>query len=464
MSTGAALGPRPSALWLDLLLRLLLPLLMIVAATGALGAFTAGKLIQRTFDRWLLDSAHSLGNQVRFVGDQALVDLGGDAEAILAYDAADKVYFSVRQGQRHVAGHAGIPTFGLITTRLDDGEVYEAQFAGQLVRVASIAIGPATDRAQVLVAETLNKRRGVEAELQLMLMPILGLLLAAAGAILMALRWTIRPLELIAARWNQRSHQSLEPITLQGVPRELLPFATALNDLLLRIHALLQRERRFAANAAHQIRTPLTGLQLGLSRAAAAPDLASTRAVIAEMQHTTQRTARLLQQLMALGRMDPEAALDQTLARVDLGALAHEVGALYLDTALSKHIDLELVAPAQPVWVALHGELLTEALGNLVDNALRHTPEGGRVEISVTEPGTLCVSDSGPGLPAEEHEAVLERFVRGRQAVGDGSGLGLAIVREIAELHGARLTLGTSALGGLAVTLDFAPRPPTDSA
>ena len=447
----------PPALWRDLLRRLLLPLLLIVAATGALGLYTAQTLTDRTFDRWLLDAARSLARQVRVVDGQAVVDLGHNAEAILAYDVVDSIYFSVRQQQRHVAGHAGMPQFGRQETRYNDGRVFDAAFAGQPVRVAEVTVGSGASQAQVTVAETLVKRGGVRADLQLMLLPLGLLLLAAAVAIVLALRWTLLPLELIATRWNERSHRSLQTIDVQGVPRELLPFASALNDLLVRIHQLLLRERRFAANAAHQIRTPLAGLQLGLSRAAAATDLAGAQAVIAELQGSTQRTARLLQQLLVLGRLDPETAFELDRQPVDLVALAHDVGALYLDAALARQIDLELVAPEQPVMASVQAELVSEALANLVDNALRYAAPGARVEIGVGDhPPRLEVADSGPGLPAAERSAVLERFVRGRGASGDGSGLGLAIVREIAELHHAGLQLETSALGGLAVRLSFA--------
>ena len=447
-------GPATPALWRDLLRRLLLPLLLIVAATGALGLYAAQTLTERTFDHWLIDAARSLAQQVRFVDGQARVELDSDAEAILAFDAVDNTYFSVRQDQRHVAGHRDVPAWGRALTHYGDVLVFDASFAGRPVRVAEVWVRSGGASAQVLVAETQFKRRGAHADLQLMLLPLGGLLLAAATAIVLALRWTLRPLELIAARWNALSHHSLQRIDMRGVPRELLPFATALNDLLARIHGLLLRERRFAANAAHQIRTPLAGLQLGLSRAAEAPDLASARQVIAELQHSTQRTARLLQQLLALGRLDPETAFDFGDQPVDLVALAHDVGTLYLDTALARQIALELVVPETPVWAAAQAELIGEALSNLVDNALRYCPPGSRVEITVSaEPPTLVVADSGPGLAAEEREAVLERFVRGRNAAGDGSGLGLAIVREIADLHGAELRLQDSALGGLAVCL-----------
>jgi len=459
--------PEPAGagttLWRELLTRLLLPLLLIVAATGGLGVYTAQRLTERTFDRWLIDAARSLAHQVRLVDGRAMVDLGDEAEAILAYDVVDKTYFSVRQGGQHVAGHRDIPAQGSEVKHYDDGQVFNASFAGHPVRVALVTVGgggPDAPQAQVLVAETMFKRGGVRTDLQLMLLPLGLLLLIAAAAIVLALRWTIRPLELIAARWNERSHVSLQAITLHGVPRELMPFATALNDLLARIHQLLVRERRFAANAAHQIRTPLAGLQLGLSRAAEAPDLASARAVIHELQGSTQRTARLLQQLLALGRLDPETAFDLDAEAVDLVALAHDVGAAYLDAAVAKGLDLALLTPERPVLAAVQPALVSEALGNLVDNALRYCPAGNTIEISVlAEPPTLLVADSGPGLPATERDAVLERFVRGREASGDGSGLGLAIVREIAELHQATLTLEDSPLGGLAVRLVFGTGP-----
>ena len=443
-----------------LLLRLMAPLLVIVAATGALGVTSAQWLTDRTFDHWLLDAAQALARQVQFEAGQAQLQLGVDAQAIVAYDVIDRVYFSVVQSSRHVAGQPGIPPQGARVSQYPDGMTYDAAYDSRRVRVAAVAVpNPAGEPATVLVAETLFKREGARRDLQLMLLPLAVLMLAAAGAIVLALRRTLVPLQAIAQRWNTQSHASLQAIAVTDVPRELLPFATALNDLLARIQEMLARERRFSANAAHQIRTPLAGLQLGLSRAAEATDLGAARTVIAELQTTTQRSARLLQQLLLLGRLDPEAAHDLGNEPTDLVTLAHDVGATELNAALARHIDLELVAPEQPVRVAAQADLLGEALGNLVDNALRYTPEGGKVLISVeADPPTLRVDDSGPGIASDERQAVQERFVRGRHSAQhrEGSGLGLAIVREIAELHGATLEIGSSPLGGTQVVLRFA--------
>ena len=282
------------------------------------------------------------------------------------------------------------------------------------------------------------------------------LVLVAALVIGLAVRSTLHPLERIAARWNERSHASLEPIPTQDVPHELRPFAVALNGVLARVRDMLERERQFAATAAHQLRTPLAGLQLGLARAAEAPDLAAARGVLSELGQATQRTARLVQQLLALSRLDPELRARLDLADVDLVALAHDVGETYLDAAQQKKIDMELACTDAKVLVRAQRDLLNEALGNLIDNAIRYTPTGGRVVISVRDrPASLCVADSGPGIAADERDRVFDRFVRGRTAPGDGTGLGLAIVKEIAALHEARLSLDESPLGGARLTLRF---------
>lgn len=451
-------APRSRWLRRELLLRLMLPLLAIVAASGVIGAYTAQRLTDRVFDRWLLDAARSLAHEVRFVDQRANLDLPSVAEAMLVYDETDKVYFSVEQDGRHLSGQRGIPEHGTRESRYRSGRAFDASYAGHPVRVAAVEVGDGSGaQAIVLMAETTIKRERAEQEVLAILMPLGLLLLAAAIAIGLVVRRTLRPLEAIAARWNARSHVSLEPIAVDDMPRELTPFAAALNDLLGRIRAMLAREREFVATVAHQLRTPLAGIRLGLARAAEAPDLPSTRQVLGELDHSTQRAARLVQQLLALGRLDPEARGDLDFVATDLAALAHDVGATYLELALDKQIDLELREPVVPVVVTAQPELLSEALGNLLDNALRYTPRGGRVVIEFdAAPPAVRLSDSGPGVPDEERNAVFERLVRGRQATGEGSGLGLAIVRDIAALHDATVSLERSVLGGASVKLCFA--------
>ena len=443
-----------------LLIRLMLPLLLIVSATGALGAWWAQRLTEQTFDRWLLDSARALSQQVRFEGAVAQLDLGGQAESILSFDAQDRTYYSVRQGARLVAGHSELPPHD----GPDNPLYFNAHLQSQPVRIVRLAVRDGARQAEVYIAETLVKRTEVRHDIQLMLAPAAALLLVTAGAIVAAVRFTLQPVRTLADRWLAQSHRSLEPVDTGGVPRELQPLANALNRLFQRLREVLARERRYSANAAHQIRTPLAGLQLGLARAAQAPDLETARDVIEELQQTTQRTSRLAQQLLALSRLDPEAVAHLNWQPVDLGRLAHDVGRAYLQAALDRRLQFDLHTPEQAVWVSAEPDLLSEALGNLIDNALRHGDSGGLVRIHVrpgdgTQEPSITVEDAGPGIPVEQRQTMLERFARGQNHRTSGSGLGLAIAQEIAELHGHPLQLADAPGCGLAVTIRLRPTP-----
>lgn len=448
-------GPR---LRRQLLIRLLLPLLLVVAASGAVGVWTAQRLTDRVFDRWLLDAAQSLAGQVRFSGVGALIDLPPAATAMLAYDEVDQVRYNVTQAQTLVTGQSGIPVAGARTVSYPSGQAYDAAFEGVPVRVAVVRVAavPGGQAVYVRVSETLRKREQARAEILLLLFPIAILVVCAAVVIGYVVQRTLKPLELIAAQWNARSHTSLEDIDTRAVPREIVPFATALNELLGRIRSMLVHERQFAAAVAHQLRTPLTGLQLLVGRARESAGGQGAEEVFEAMAEVTQRSVRLVQQLLTLGAIAPGTLLRSQLRPVDLVALVQEVGMTFVDQATTRGIELELLAPPGEVRIAAHAELLAEAIGNVLDNALRYTPRGGSVLIEFgPHPPSLTISDSGPGIDAADRERVFGRFVRGTQATGQGAGLGLAIVRDIVSAHGGAVTLSTSSLGGLAVVFRF---------
>ncbi len=193
-----------------------------------------------------------------------------------------------------------------------------------------------------------------------------------------------------------------------------------------------------------------------MARAAQAPDVAGMRSVLNELDDTIQRTARLVQQLLLLSRLDPEVKAGLHMVPIDLAELAEEVGETYLEAALHKGVDVELDTAFTVAKVQGVPELLGEALGNLIDNAIRYTPAGGRILISLaSSPTRISVSDSGPGIPKDERESVVKRFVRGSTSFGEGTGLGFAIVKEIVMLHQATLSITTGDLGGACVTIAF---------
>ncbi len=457
---GARAASRP-ILYRQLTLRLMIPLVLIVAVVGAFGLYSTGSETATVFDRWLLDAAVSLADQVRSGnGSEAnAVDLPEAARTMLAYDEIDHTWFSVQDRGRVLIGSSGIPTSGSKTAVYPDGRAFDAVYEGAPVRVAAVGAPCAgCEHVVVLVAETMLKRQRSNRVVEWLLMPLAVMLVVTCSAIYIAVRSTVRPLEAIAERWNRQAHASLQAIPEDDLPHELSPFATALNDLLSRIRGILVRERMFAAAAAHQLRTPLTALRLGMDRARNSPDIESARAVLDELKQVTEHTGRLVQQLMLLGRLDPEGRVDIDRAPLDLREIARDVCGLFAEVALEQHVDLELQVPAMAVTVVGQSELLHEALANLIDNAMKAAGRKGQVLVAVIEqPPSLRICDNGPGIRPSERKLIFERYARGSRPRWEGTGLGLAIVNDVALLHGAAVTITDGELGGACFMIEFVP-------
>jgi len=286
--------------------------------------------------------------------------------------------------------------------------------------------------------------------------------------LLAALVWIVvgrglRPLEAIAAAVRKRHSTSLEPLSVGAVPDELSPLVGELNSLLARLGNTLELQRRFVADAAHELRSPLTALRLQAQLAERAGNGAARSQAIAELKRGVERATRVVEQLLTLARQGPDARTEGG-ETVDLLALAQAVVTDFVPLAAQKNIDLGL-AQAAPAKLRGDPAALRVLLANLVDNAVRYTPRGGAVDVDVGDAGAdgafLAVSDSGPGIPQDERERVFDRFYRVPGSGEVGSGLGLAIVREIAERQAARVSLEDRPGGGLVVRVRFpaAPRP-----
>ena len=292
--------------------------------------------------------------------------------------------------------------------------------------------------------------------IETLLTPLLFGLPLLAAWIWFATRRGLAPLDAIAAEVGQRAPERLEPLMPAAAPREIRPLLGALNDLLSRVEQALDSERRFTADAAHELRTPLAAIAAQAQVAQRARDAAERDHALAQIAVGSRRASRLVEQLLMLARLDPAAPLPRAALRLD--RLAAEVCADHGAAALEKQIALELDAPQETV-VAGNADLLRILLRNLLDNALRYTPAGGQVRVVVGEERgrvMLAVCDSGPGIPAGDRENALRRFQRFAGQEIAGSGLGLSIVARIAELHGARLELADG-IGnpGLTVRTNF---------
>jgi two-component system, OmpR family, sensor histidine kinase TctE len=296
------------------------------------------------------------------------------------------------------------------------------------------------------------------------LLPNLVLVIAAAFAVRWAVERALRPLLDLRDAVERRSPRDLSSLDAQASPEEVRPLVNSLNRLFGLVNAQAEGQRRFIADAAHQLRTPLAGLQAqveawGQAASAAAADgtVRLRTEQVHKLRRATRRTSQLANQLLALSRADARSMQAQPMQRVDLRELCEAILAAHLDAASAKRIDLGM--DAQPAQAVGHEWLLRELLANLVDNAVKYTPCEGTVTVRCGERegrAFIEVEDNGPGIAPSERQRVLDRFYRSPGTQGEGNGLGLAIADEIARAHHAQLVLRTGDDGrGLSVSLLF---------
>lgn len=274
-----------------------------------------------------------------------------------------------------------------------------------------------------------------------------------------SIRKGLHPLATLSQEIAKRQPDNLTPIDTQSVPDEVQPIVTALNDLLTRMGQTLDNERRFTDDAAHQLRTPLAALQTQLYTARHTQAEAPHQLALEQMQQSVERGIRLVNQLLALARLDPKQARPQFQSlRID--KIAETICAELAPLALQREQSLELNAEPNLPPVTGNADMLAMLLSNLVDNAIHYTQRGGNIIISLEADGTgvqLAVSDDGPGIAPDQRQRVFERFYRIAQQSQPGTGLGLAICKRVADLHQATLTLSDGLQGrGLTVRLHFA--------
>ena len=312
----------------------------------------------------------------------------------------------------------------------------------------------------VQIAQPMSVRRRQAAQLAVRTLAPFALLVPVLGLIVwLAVGHALQPLQRLAKAVKARRVNALEPLSNDRLPDEVQPLVGSLNDLLVRLTAALERERAFMADAAHELRTPLTALHLQLGALARAGTEMERSEAMGKLAEGVQRAIRLVEQMLALARQEPRA--EPARERLALDELAREVVAELVPLADARRIDIGM-SEAHQAFVRGERDALATLIRNLVDNAIRYTPAGGKVDVSVERSPThpaqalLRVMDTGPGIAPEERDRVFDRFYRQPGTRSAGSGLGLAIVKAIAAAHGASAQLGEGAAGkGLTVTVTF---------
>ena len=430
------------------LLTLLLPALAALLGLWAWSAYLSVlHFADIAYDRALYDSARTLATQVKVQDGKPVLDLSEDEREMLEVDPQDDVYFEVfaDDGTR-LGGTASLPAPAASSAPGDFGYLYDGKFVNESLRLVQY-VPSATEPFQyvVRVGETRRKRTRLATEATLAMVPMQVVFIGTSVLLVwLGVGWGLRPLEALRAAIARRDHDDLEPLSLRGLPGELRSQAKAINELMARLRVVLDTERRFLADATHQLRTPLTVLRTQTELALRATDFASLQERVRPMAGMCERLTRLANQLLNLSRAEAGLAGVGENVRLDLTHVLEEVLARHEPAAHAKQQVLELFGDGGPLPLRGNLLMLEEMVANLVDNAIRYSPPNTRIAVEARDSGDevrLTVRDDGPGLSDVERQRVMNRFYRGAGVTEPGSGLGLAIVREIVRAHHGRFEL-----------------------
>ena len=429
--------------------RLLIALLALVAVISVLaGLLTYRRVLAETstlFDYQLRQMALTLGSQIPMAPRLELPPDQSDF-VIQIWDVyGTRVYFS----------RPGLPLINATALGYADVTV-----GGQAWRT----YGLQTVQGVIQIAQPVQVRESLARGAALrVVIPLLLLLPLLGAAVVGVVGSGLRPLRRVASEVQRRDVHSLTPIAAARLPQEIAPLVNELNRLLMRLDEAFQTQRAFIADAAHELRSPLTALSLELQLLDRAPDEEARREALANLKAAAARAIHLVEQMLTLARNEPR----EPVGELDAVALEQAVAEGIADAhalAAARHIDLSL--EEETATVRGDREALRTLVRNLVDNAVRYTPQGGSVRVRTRpgsrapgrgEPALLEVADSGPGIAPADRDRVFDRFYRRAGSPEGGSGLGLAIVKAVADRHGARILLGDAPEGGLLVTVLFPP-------
>ena len=448
---------------------MLTPLLLLWPISLALTWLIAQNIAGKPFDRALEYNVQALAKLVVVKSNQVQFNLTGPAREILRADDTDLVYYQVlgTRGE-YLSGEHDLPappdedkpTDGEVRLREDLIQGQDVRVAYTWVKVDLVNTAPSASASSsphspssvlvlVQVAETLEKRKTLATEIvKGTMVPQFVTLPLAVLLVWLALVRGIKPLAQLEKRIRARKPDDMSPLDDTAVPEEVAPLVSSINDLLSRLKVSLTTQRRFLADAAHQLKTPLAGLRMQADLAQRETDAEELKKSLKHIGQASIRATHTVNQLLALARAETTG---RSLAKqpVDMVLIASEVMADSVPRALEKKIDLGYDGPAAGEQnTALEGNptLLKEMVRNLLDNAIAYTPENGRITLRLLTDRfsgvlVLLVEDSGPGIPESERELVFQPFYRALGTNVDGSGLGLAIVLEIANQHDAAISI-----------------------
>ena len=454
-------GQIQRSLFGEILDWMLVPLLLLWPMSIAITYLVAKSIANHPFDRALENRVTVLAQQIKEQDGKLVLVLPAAVHDFVRADDVDNTYYQLldQQGDKQ-EGDRDMPLPNdeerppIWTVQLRNDTMHNTD-----VRVAYMYVNPSRPKQDhldhnapphlvlVQLAETLDKRTELANQIvKGVILPEFIILPIALALIWFALSRGLLPLAELQQRIRRRQPGDLSPIDSRQVPEEITPLVGSLNDMLERLAQNIASQKRFIADAAHQMKTPLAGMRMQSELALRQTSAEEIHRSLMQLAKSSEAATRLVNQLLALARAENQTPDATPLVALELTELARETVQAWVQMSFANKIDLGFEQPGHAVMTRGNPTMLREMLNNLLDNALRYTPAGGsvtlRVRADVEERKAIIeVEDTGPGIPAAERAHVFERFYRILGSTSEGSGLGLAIVREIAQQHGAEIDI-----------------------
>lgn len=447
-----------SSLKQQLLLWLLVPMLVIAPVVATFQYWLSLTPAKLELDQQLGDFAIAASSFLKVEDGILRFNITAETEHLLRTDQLDTVFFLVLAPDGKVI--AGDPVLNTPEGEVTTGELryIDREINGRVLRMVVYGVACGQNPCQVRIAETLLKRNRVHTQsLISTFLSILVLGLITTGVMLVAVRHGLKPLQDLRTQLTDRTFDDLQPLNLPHAPSELQQLIITLNQLFKRLSDASAVQKAFLADAAHQLRTPLTALQTESELVLLEPHPESLHPTLERLHHSASRAAKLANQLLVIARAESDGLNAVEFIHINLKDIGAEAANEWSSRAFLAGVDLGFQLESAPI----HGQaiLLQELLSNLIHNAIEHAGRGSQITVKTYILGrtsVLDVEDDGPGINAQELQKVLQRFFRGRDARGFGSGLGLAIVNDIARIHEAEIILTTPDNGkGLLVRILF---------
>jgi two-component system sensor histidine kinase TctE len=432
---------------------ILIPMVVIILIDSSFLFYQGDKLRQETFDKDLAETAKTLAIIFKKTSSKEIHDIDPNTISLLLTEPHDEMFYAIRDSKgQFIFGNPKVPYQEADAEDLAEKDflnVFSDEIDGKGVRVVSIPIEHTIRNKMatyhIQLAETRLQRQEIQRQIIFwIVIPQLILLISAMFLVRFAVTRGLSPILFLNEKITSLSYKNLTPIDLQGVPKEVDRLVGSLNKLMQELNLAIQSQNRFVSDAAHQLRTPLAGILAQIELALDTKDANEIQKRLENINESSKRLIHIINQLLTLSKSQSDMLHHAEFMPLDLVAFTKKVTSIMLPAADLKHIDLGYEGSEEVLNIMANEVSLYDLIHNLIDNAIKYTADHGKITLAVDlkdSKARLTVEDNGIGISKEDQTMIYERFYRGDNVNTAGAGVGLAIVKEIADIHNARIEI-----------------------